>query len=379
MKTLNIRRFAFLPLAGMLALAAGAPPEEAVKPAKPQAPLIQMAILLDTSNSMDGLIDQAKSQLWKIVNELARMKRGGATADLRVALYEYGKSSLPRGEGYIRMIAPLTADLDKISEDLFALRTNGGDEYCGQVIQSATGGLQWSPREQDMKLIFIAGNEPFTQGDVDYHQSVKGAVAKGIVVTTIFCGSEAEGASTGWKEGALLGGGRYLCIDQNQAVAAITAPQDDEIIKLGAELNKTYVAYGKKGQEGAARQMAQDTNAATVNAEVNAQRAMAKASSAYRNTGWDLVDAETSGAVKVEEMKTEDLPENMQKMTPAERKAYVEKMKTRRAEIQAKIRQLQAERDKYVAEERKKQSGADTLDSAILKAVHEVAGKRGFQ
>ncbi|RPI65426.1 MAG: hypothetical protein EHM44_00590, partial [Ignavibacteriales bacterium] len=32
---------------------------------------IQLALLLDTSNSMDGLIDQAKSQLWKIVNELA--------------------------------------------------------------------------------------------------------------------------------------------------------------------------------------------------------------------------------------------------------------------------------------------------------------------
>ena len=33
--------------------------------------LIQMAILLDTSGSMDGLIEQAKAQLWKIVNELA--------------------------------------------------------------------------------------------------------------------------------------------------------------------------------------------------------------------------------------------------------------------------------------------------------------------
>lgn len=37
--------------------------------------LMQMAILLDTSNSMDGLIEQAKSQLWKIVNELALGKR----------------------------------------------------------------------------------------------------------------------------------------------------------------------------------------------------------------------------------------------------------------------------------------------------------------
>ena len=29
---------------------------------------IKVALLLDTSNSMDGLIDQAKAQLWDIVN-----------------------------------------------------------------------------------------------------------------------------------------------------------------------------------------------------------------------------------------------------------------------------------------------------------------------
>ena len=31
-------------------------------------PLIQIALLLDTSNSMDGLINQAKSQLWKDIS-----------------------------------------------------------------------------------------------------------------------------------------------------------------------------------------------------------------------------------------------------------------------------------------------------------------------
>ena len=32
---------------------------------------IKVALLLDTSNSMDGLINQAKAQLWEIVNELS--------------------------------------------------------------------------------------------------------------------------------------------------------------------------------------------------------------------------------------------------------------------------------------------------------------------
>ena len=40
-------------------------------------PTVQIAILLDTSNSMDGLIAQAKTQLWNVVNEFVRAKKDG--------------------------------------------------------------------------------------------------------------------------------------------------------------------------------------------------------------------------------------------------------------------------------------------------------------
>ena len=91
-----------------------------------ERPLVQMAILLDTSGSMSGLIDQARTELWAIVNEFIFAKRNGKEPELQVALYEYGKSSLPRKEGYIRMIVPFTTDLDEVSEELFALKTNSG-------------------------------------------------------------------------------------------------------------------------------------------------------------------------------------------------------------------------------------------------------------
>src|SRR5688572_10213943 len=61
-----------------------ADPEVVIKPK------IQIAILIDTSGSMDGLIDQARTQLWKIVNEFATVKQNGVTPDVEVALYEYG-------------------------------------------------------------------------------------------------------------------------------------------------------------------------------------------------------------------------------------------------------------------------------------------------
>ena len=40
---------------------------------------IQAAILLDVSNSMDGLIEQAKAQLWTMVNVMGKAKCNGET------------------------------------------------------------------------------------------------------------------------------------------------------------------------------------------------------------------------------------------------------------------------------------------------------------
>lgn len=86
---------------------------------------------------MDGLINQAKAQLWEIVNELSYAKYGIQKPNLEIALYEYGNSTLPMEEGYIRQVLQFSSDLDEISEQLFSLTTNGGQEYCGAVIQAS--------------------------------------------------------------------------------------------------------------------------------------------------------------------------------------------------------------------------------------------------
>src|SRR5690606_33770961 len=52
--------------------------------------IIQVAILLDTSSSMDGLIDQAKSRLWNIVNTLTTLRYNGKKPIIEISLYEYG-------------------------------------------------------------------------------------------------------------------------------------------------------------------------------------------------------------------------------------------------------------------------------------------------
>ena len=345
--------------------------------AAPEKPLIQVAVLLDTSGSMTGLIDQARTQLWRIVNELATAKKDDVAPDLRVALYEYGNDRLKAP--YIRRILELTTDLDKVSEELFKLTTAGGDEYCGHVIDEATKDLDWSKSSDDLKLIFIAGNEPFTQGSVDFHASCKRAIEKGIVVNTIYCGPKEEGIRTSWKEGADLADGSFLSIDHNMRIAEIPAPQDKEIASLGAQLNTTYIAYGDAGAMGAGRQSAQDANLAA-SPSANVQRQVTKASAKYVNSSWDIVDAVKNKQVDLDKIATKDLPPEMQKMTVAERKAYVAKKEKERAELQEKIRKLDEARRKYVAEQIKtKPPAQNTLDAAVVTAVRSTGTKKGYK
>jgi hypothetical protein len=200
-------------------------------------------------------------------------------------------------------------------------------------------------------------------------------------VNTIHCGDEATGRNTKWKDGAELADGKYMVIDQNRAVVSITAPQDAEIARLGVEMNKTYVAYGRGGQAGLARQRKQEENVATLapSSGASVQRALTKSSANYQNASWDLVDAFKDKNFEAKTLKTDELPAEMQKMNEEERNAYVEKKSKERSDLQARIKQLNTEREKYVAQQLKTQSGANTLDSAIIGAIREQGQKRSLK
>lgn len=358
--------------------------EEPTKPTDPSPAQdkVQIALLLDTSNSMDGLIDQAKTQLWKVVNTFTDAKRDGKTPFVEVALYEYGNNGLDIANNYIRQVQPFTRDLDEVSKQLFALKTNGGDEYCGAVIRRALGDLAWDKDAKTYKTIFIAGNEPFTQGPVDARQACRDAIGKGVVVNTIHCGTREEGINGSWNDGAALAEGKFLVINQDKAVAHVTAPQDKEIAELGTKLNTTYLAYGSNGTVGREKQAAADAAAESKAASGAAnQRAIAKAGKNYSNESWDLVDAVKDGKKKLAEIPKEELPAPMRSMTPAEREAYLTKITAERAAIQQKILTLNKAREGYVAAELKKQAaakGEKTLDQAIIETTRTQAATKGY-
>ncbi|MGB0176218.1 MAG: vWA domain-containing protein, partial [Owenweeksia sp.] len=319
-------------------------------PAAPPAPRsIKLALILDTSGSMDGLIEQAKSQLWNIVNELALAKCDGVKPNLNIALYQYGNDGIPASEGYIQMISPLTDDLDEISENLFALTTNGGSEFCGQAIQTSLKQLDWDANPDDYKVIFIAGNEPFTQGRVDYREVCSFSRGKGILVNTIHCGDFQTGINGAWQEGARLGGGKYMSIDHNSKTEYVESPYDDRIAHLNDSLNATYLAYGNQGRVKMQNMMEQDANSESYSQVNKVKRAVTKSSHVYKTESWDLVEASKKEDFQVESVEEELLPEEMKAMDNSEKKAYIQKQSQKREVIQKEIQTLNTKRKTYVA------------------------------
>ncbi|MFE8423452.1 VWA domain-containing protein [Tenacibaculum sp. ZH5_bin.1] len=339
---------------------------------------VKVALLLDTSNSMDGLINQAKAQLWEIVNELSYAKYNGITPNLEIALYEYGNSSLSSKEGYIQQVLQFTSDLDEISEHLFSLSTNGGSEYCGQVIQTSLNELDWGTNKRDLKMIFIAGNEPFTQGKVNYKDAITNAKEKDIIVNTIFCGDYNQGITGRWQDGAIYGDGDYMTINQNKHIVHVVTPYDNDIIILNKRLNNTYIHYGSYGYSKYSNQAKQDMNAESLDEAVVVKRAVTKSSKLYKNAEWDLVDASKEKEIDYGSLKKKQLPKQLQNKSAKEIKMYVEKKRKERTEIQQKIQELNKKRKTYVAKKQRESSKKNELESVMIKAIKKQAEKKNY-
>lgn len=339
---------------------------------------IQVALLLDTSNSMDGLIEQAKSRLWNIVNTLTTLKYDGKTPNIEIALYEYGNDGLSAQSNYIRQVTPLTTDLDLISEKLFALRTNGGSEYCGAVIADATQKLQWGTATGTMKLLYISGNEGFNQGGVSYKEAISDALKKDIYVNTIFCGNQQQGISLLWKDGADAGKGKFFNIDSNQIIQYIATPYDDQISKCNDRINTTYIGYGRQGEAKKMNQTAQDANAESVSYANKTERAVSKSKGAYKNESWDLVDKVKQDKDAIGKLRKEELPKELQDKSAAEVKAFIDIKTKERETIQQEIAALAKKRQEYLDAAAKKTKTQDDLGNAISTSIVTLAQTKGY-
>lgn len=342
---------------------------------------VQIALMLDTSSSMDGLINQARSHLWKMVDDMGKITRvvDGKVRGVKIeiALYEYGNDTLSKESGYIRQVMPFTTDLDRVSEKLGALFTNGGSEYAGQVIQQAANELPWSKDPQALRFVFLAGNEEFDQGPVSAEAAMKAAAGKDITVQLIHCGGE----DATWAAAAKIAQSDLMNIDQDKVAAHIPAPQDAEILRLGGQLNSTYMAYGSEGQVSLARQSAADASSAKISAKVALERTQLKAKRAYKNERWDVLDAVEKDKGWLAKAKDTDLPAELQGKTLEEKQRIVDGKAAERAAIQKQIAKLEAERNAFIEAEKAKTGQVDdpSLETEMMKTTKKAAAKKGYK
>ena len=368
---------------------------------------IDLAICLDTSGSMSGLIESAKQRLWALVNDLAVAE---PTPRLRVALLTYGSPSYGAEDGYVHVQVPLTDDLDMVSMKLFELGTDGGDEYVARVTDSAAKNLAWSKEEAAVKMIVVAGNEAATQDpQVTLEQACGFAIEKGIVVSSLYCREGGQQAQTrgsnslaqtvapanaagptpiamplddialGWKRVATLADGAFAMIDQDSGVVIMETPLDDKLAALSTEINGTYIPYGSNAQWACSNQAVQDANAIGLNNEAAASRALTKGGGLYV-CGWDLVDALEGGTVEPDAIDRELLGEEHKELTDDELLALVDTKRAERAKIRAAIAELGEQREAWLVNERET-LGVDesaSFDSPIRFALRDLAETRGF-
>lgn len=338
---------------------------------------IQVAILLDVSGSMDGLIEQAKSRLWNIVNTLTALKYRGESPQIEIALYAYGTGNRYEGD-YMYQITPLTTDLDLISEKLFALRTSGSEEYCGTAISRATKELEWGSNESDMKLIYIAGNEIFEQGRISYKTSIPQALRKDIYVNTIHCGDPETGIRDLWKDASVRGKGKFFNIDSNARVRYIETPYDDRISSCNQRLNDTYISYGQLGYEKQANQVTQDRNAASISKANSAERIVSKSKSVYKNSSWDLVDMVKDDGAALDKIKEAELPAELQGKSKDEIKQLVTQKEKERNDIQKEIADLAKKRQEYIDNQSQNDPDGEDLGKAISESLLAFAKVKGY-
>lgn len=334
---------------------------------------VELVFVVDTTGSMGGLINGAKAKIWSIVNDVMQ-RQGGARVKVGLVAYR------DKGDEYVTRVTQLSENLDEVYGELMGfVAAGGGDEPedVRKALHEAVNTIQWSKSGKNLsKIIFLVGD---ARPQTEYKDSpttvvtAKKAKQKGIIINTIQCGNLRH-TEKFWKEISQYAGGEYFKIAQDGGTQVITTPYDEELTKLSGELDKKYIPYGSA----ASRMEALEDNLSSSRMmesapkEAKAERAINKSINAYSYSNDDLIQAIENGKLKLANVKEAELPEDMQKMSPEEREAYVNKLLAERNAIRSKISEVSGQRSRYIREntEIKKDSFDSSVSEALKKQIN---------
>jgi Mg-chelatase subunit ChlD len=344
---------------------------------------VEMVFVLDTTSSMGDLLTGAKNRIWAIINDVMQ---NSSRSSVRVGLVAYRDL----GDRYVTQVLPLTEDLDRVYATLMDYEAEGGGDDAENVrraLAEGVGQAGWSaPSAGHAQILFLVGDAPPHDyaDEPDTLTTADLAVKRGIIVNTIQCGDSAETKQT-WEAIARRGQGQYFLIPQDGGVETISTPYDKQLSRLGTRLGGTYLAYGGgRGVEGenfraSLKDMSDKIELAVATRSAPSAAADRSVNKAFNSIAYvgDLLQDIENGSTKLESVKTEDLPSELQKLSQEERTRQIEMRLAERAEIRKQILALSKQRTEYIAAEQKKRNGGrqNGFDVAVSTALLEQIAK----
>lgn len=371
----------------------------------PDKAKMEIVFVLDTTGSMGGLIDGAKKTIWSIVNDVSSAQ---PKPEIKIGFVAYRD----KGDAYVTQSHDLTGDLDAAFATLQKFDASGGGdtpEHVSAGMHDAVSKIHWtaggSAEKALYQVIFLVGDcPPHTDYDdgLDFKTEADKAAQKGIFVNTIRCGSDRE-TEKFWLDIAKRGNGNYFSIAQTGGVVSIDTPFDDEMVRLGAELETTTVArrgmeaargrsfasagirVGRPG-DGAAAPSASELASRVVSGAVYADggkqnyiaRQAFNAKSGQIYAAFDLVTDIANGR-KIESIKDDEWPDDLKKKPLAERRALLEQKVAKRKEIQAKLTALETKRNAFLRTQADKSGAQNGFDQRMLGTLKKQATQNGFK
>jgi hypothetical protein len=349
----------------------------AVAVAPTERPKIEVVFALDTTGSMSDLIEGAKQKIWSIADELASAQ---PTPELRIGLVAYRD----RGDAYVTEHYPLSDDLDAVYAKLQSFHADGGGdgpESVNQALYEAVHQSAWSQADNVYRAVFLVGDAPPHMdyaNDVPFHDTVKEAAARGIVLNTVQCG-EMAGTQSIWLAIAQGAQGTYASIAQSGGMQQIAAPMDAEIDRLNAALSGTVMPYGARAEQEEVRKKAAMAEAAPAAASAARHSFLGKKGGSIVTGGGDLLDDVRQGRVKLADVKRAELPAELASVAPEQRAQLLSTREQERGAIKSQLDRLVKERAAFVhAEEQKRRAAGakDGFDAEVMKAVKTQAAAR---
>jgi Mg-chelatase subunit ChlD len=347
-------------------------------------PTIDVVFVLDTTGSMSGLIDGAKQKIWAIANQVITAK---PRPEVRMGLVGYRD----RGDAYVTTLTPLTADLDAVYSSLMGYAAGGGGdgpESVNQALAEAVAKFEWSEDSSTLKLIYLVGDAPphmDYEQDQQYQATCEQAAKAGIIINTIQCGADPS-TTTVWQEVARLAEGEFFQIQQDGGVAVIETPFDQDMARLGAEIDRTLIMYGDAAAWAAQQQRLESNEAivAAAPASAQAERAAYKSAAAGDTlTGaQELVRDLEEKKVELKDIPEAHLPEELRGKSEAERQAIIDEKADQRRALLAQIADLQAKRQKFIDEKTAESAAAgnaDSFDARVLQTLIKQAAAKGIK